>query len=59
MSEEEEGFAGVTTAALSVLLLGLETKLDVCLGSLMRANWATLESVSHVQCRLCVQIPLI
>lgn len=46
MSEEEEGFAGVATAALNALLLGLETRLDACLGSLMRCNWAATESVS-------------
>lgn len=45
MAEEEETFAGLSTAALSVLLLGLETRLDACLGSLMRANWASVESV--------------
>lgn len=45
MSEEEEGFATVTTAALNVLLLGLETKLDACLGSMMRGNWSAVESV--------------
>jgi hypothetical protein len=46
VSEEEEGFAGVATAALNGLLLGLETRLDACLGSLMRCNWAATESVS-------------
>jgi hypothetical protein len=46
VSEEEEGFAGVATAALNTLLLGLETRLDACLGSLMRCNWAATESVS-------------
>jgi hypothetical protein len=45
VSEEEEGFAGVATAALNTLLLGLETRLDACLGSLMRHNWAATESV--------------
>ena len=52
MSEEEEGFAGVVTAALNALLLGLETRLDACLGSLMRCNWAATESVSASLCLL-------
>lgn len=46
VAEEEEGFAGAATAALNALLLGLETRLDACLGSLMRCNWAATESVS-------------
>ncbi len=46
-AEEEEAFADVATAALNILLLGLETKLDACLGSLMRANWASVESVRN------------
>ena len=45
MGDEEEAFAGVATAALNVLLLGVETRLDAHLGLLMRTNWAAVESV--------------
>jgi hypothetical protein len=55
VSEEEEGFAGVATAALNGLLLGLETRLDACLGSLMRCNWAATESVSFPSVYFCLK----
>lgn len=45
VGDEEEAFAGVATAALNVLLLGVETRLDGHLGLLMRTNWAAVESV--------------
>lgn len=46
VGDEEEAFAGVSTAALNVLLLGVETRLDAHLGLLMRTNWAGIDSVS-------------
>ena len=45
VGDKEEAFAGVVTAALNVLLLGVETRLDAHLGLLMRTNWAAIESV--------------
>jgi hypothetical protein len=44
-AEEEDAFLAVATAAVSVLVLGLETRLGAHLALLMRTNWATLESV--------------
>lgn len=46
VGDEEEAFAGVSTAALNVLQLGVETRLDAHLGLLMRTNWAGVDSVS-------------
>ncbi|KAK9815375.1 hypothetical protein WJX72_002419 [[Myrmecia] bisecta] len=45
MSEEEDEFQAVITACLSVLLLGLETRLDAAMTQMVRMGWATLEQV--------------
>ena len=46
VSEEEEEFQGVVTACLNVLLLGIETRLDVGLQAMVRVNWSAVEAVS-------------
>ncbi|XP_024383135.1 vacuolar protein sorting-associated protein 53 A isoform X2 [Physcomitrium patens] len=45
MSEEQDEFSGVITKALSILVLGLETRLENELANMARLPWATLESV--------------
>lgn len=45
VAEEEDAFAGVVTACLSVLVLGVETRLDGVLTQMTRLPWASLESV--------------
>ncbi|KAK9820837.1 hypothetical protein WJX81_002519 [Elliptochloris bilobata] len=45
VAEEEDAFAGVVTACLSVLVLGAETRLDAVLTQMTRLPWASLESV--------------
>lgn len=45
VAEEEDAFAGVVTACLSVLVLGVETRLDAVLAQMTRLPWASLESV--------------
>ena len=45
VSEEEDEFQLLTTACLSVLILGTETKLDAALVQMTRLPWASLESV--------------
>ena len=45
VAEEEDAFAGVVTACLSVLVLGVETRLDAVLTQMTRLPWASLESV--------------
>jgi hypothetical protein len=45
VGEEEEEFQTVVTAALSVLILGTETKLDAALAHMTRLPWASLEAV--------------
>ncbi|CAK9191617.1 unnamed protein product [Sphagnum troendelagicum] len=45
MSEEQDEFSGVITKALSTLVLGLETRLEVELINMARLPWATLEGV--------------
>ena len=41
----QDEFSGVITRALSVLVLGLECRLDVELERMTRAPWAALETV--------------
>lgn len=38
-------FSAVTTKALSTLVIGIETKLDVELVNMTRLNWASVDSV--------------
>lgn len=45
VAEEEDAFQGVVTASLSVLVLGVETRLDAALLQMTRLPWASLESV--------------
>ncbi|KAL3139007.1 hypothetical protein ABBQ32_005811 [Trebouxia sp. C0010 RCD-2024] len=45
VSEEEDQFQAVTTACLNVLILAVETRLDVALQQMTRMPWATLETV--------------
>ena len=45
MSEEEDEFQGLITHCLTVLLLGIETRLEGALGSMARLNWGTMEMV--------------
>ncbi|KAG7673354.1 hypothetical protein Ndes2526B_g03205 [Nannochloris sp. 'desiccata'] len=42
-SEQEDEFRSVVTQCLSTLILGVETKLEIHLASLMRHNWAAVE----------------
>jgi len=42
-SEQEDEFRSVVTHCLSTLILGVETKLEIHLASLMRHNWAAVE----------------
>lgn len=44
-SDGEDQFQDLATQCLSVLLLGIETKLESPLGALVRHNWAALEAV--------------
>ena len=53
VGEEEEAFAAVTTACLNVLVLGVETKLDVALTAMQKMNWSTVDSVRLACCGLC------
>ena len=41
----QDEFSGVITKALSTLVLGLETRLEVELANMARLPWATLEGV--------------
>ena len=50
VSEEEDQFQAVTTACLNVLILAVETRLDVALQQMTRMPWATLETVSPACC---------
>jgi len=43
MTDVEEEYANLVTQCLSVLLLGVETKLDVPLSALMRKNWLAVD----------------
>jgi len=43
--EEEEEFQGLITACLSVLLLAVQTRLDVPLQQMARMPWGTMEQV--------------
>lgn len=45
MSEEEDELQSVVTQCLSVLLLGIETKLEAGLAGMARINWAGMEMV--------------
>ena len=45
MSEEEDEFQGVITHCLTVLLLGIETRLEGALAAMARINWAGMEMV--------------
>lgn len=45
MSDEEDQFQAVTTSCLNVLILAVETRLDVALQQMTRMPWATLETV--------------
>jgi vacuolar protein sorting-associated protein 53 len=42
-SEQEDEFRSVVTQCLTTLILGVETKLEIHLASLMRHNWAAVE----------------
>ena len=48
MSDEEDQFQAVTTSCLNVLILAVETRLDIALQQMTRMPWATLETVSVV-----------
>lgn len=45
---EEDEFQSVMTASLSVLILGVETRLDVPLQQMIRMPWATMETVRNL-----------
>eukprot|EP00897_Mesotaenium_endlicherianum_P004927 jgi/Mesen1/4462/ME000227S03482 len=45
MSDEQDEYSGVITRALSLLVLGVETRLDTELAAMTRVAWALLESV--------------
>jgi len=45
MAEVQDEFSGVTTQALSRMVLGMETHMDAALGNMARVNWAALETV--------------
>lgn len=45
MSDEEDQFQAVTTSCLNVLILAVETRLDIALQQMTRMPWATLETV--------------
>ncbi|GBG82677.1 hypothetical protein CBR_g35042 [Chara braunii] len=45
MQEEEEEFTGVITRALSILVIGMETRLDAELQNMTKVPWANLEAV--------------
>lgn len=45
MTEEQDEFSGLITRALSVLVLGMETKLDAELVAMTKVPWASLEAV--------------
>lgn len=45
VGEEEDACQGMVTAGLSVLVLGVETRLDAALLQMTRLPWASLESV--------------
>ena len=45
LSEEEDQFQAVTTACLNVLILAVETRLDVALQQMTRVPWASVETV--------------
>ena len=55
VSEEEDQFQAVTTACLNVLILAVETRLDVALQHMTRMPWATLETVSPALLHVCWQ----
>ena len=44
-SDQEDEFRSVITKSLSVLVLGMDTRLDISLSALMRHNWAAVEMV--------------
>lgn len=45
MNEEQDEFSGLITRALSVLVLGMETRLDAELAAMTKVQWASLEAV--------------
>lgn len=45
MADVQDEFSGVTTQALSRMVLGMETHMDAALGNMARVNWAALETV--------------
>ena len=45
MSEEEDELQSVITQCLTVLLLGIETKLEGALAAMARMNWGGMEMV--------------
>ena len=66
MSEEQEEFSGVTTRALSMLVLGLETRLELELQGMTRLQWGSMETVgdqseyvSAISAVAATSIPLI
>ena len=50
MSEEEDEFQGVITHCLTVLLLGIETRVEGALAAMARINWAGMEMVGGWMC---------
>lgn len=51
MGEEEEEFLLVIMQCLNVLILGVETRLDVGLQKMMRMKWEQFEMASSLPCR--------
>ena len=48
LSEEEDEFQSVVTQCLTVLLLGIETRLEGALAAMARINWAGMEMVGRL-----------
>eukprot|EP00878_Enallax_costatus_P033636 GHUV01037174.1.p1 GENE.GHUV01037174.1~~GHUV01037174.1.p1 ORF type:complete len:827 (+),score=323.16 GHUV01037174.1:597-3077(+) len=44
LTDEESAFTGVASQCLSVLVLGINTRLDACLQDMLRVRWDSIES---------------
>lgn len=59
----QDEFSGVITRALSVLVAGMETRLDAELDNMVRMPWATLETVGdqseYAHVRPVILLPLL
>ena len=47
---EEDEFQSLVTAGLSVLILGVETRLDMPLQQMVRMTWGTMDTVGQPRC---------